>query len=490
MCSEKTGKTITSVILMVFFFAIVVLSLPGGITLANPAGSMLVQKAKKPGEEKKHNGEKEERDKVSLPSYEPFIKDPSALGFNVDIRMFKTVYMHLKTAYVVPFDDAALVKASEKEINRLLKEAKATSVAPCKLGGTFNALDKEVDRLSTSVRKDLLYYAAIEGMLIGLNDPYTVLMIPKEYRTLMEQMESMAFGGLGIYIELDKENGNSLTVFEPIEGTPAYKAGVQPQDAILEINGESTKGMALEIAVAKLRGTPGSAVTILVKRPGAPATMKFTIVRENIKVHSVSCKVIEGKIGYIRIRTFGEATGSEIEKALVALNEKHVKGIILDLRNNGGGYIDAAVKVCSHFVSPGNLVVSVSDRNGSKKNYNAENGAMRTALPLLVLVNKYSASASEITAGALQDYKLGLLMGTKTYGKGSVQQIFTISSGAFKMTTAHYFTPKGRNIDKRGIEPDIESKMEPKLVGRKEGDTQLLQAVQYMEKKAGQGTSF
>jgi carboxyl-terminal processing protease len=435
--------------------------------------------------------EKEERDKVVPVPFQPFLKDPSALGFAPDARLFNTAYMYIKTIYVMPIDDAVLVKGSEKEINRLLKEAKVTSLPPCNLQGNFNNMPREIERLGTGMKKELLYYAAIEGMLMGLNDPYSVLLIPKEYRTLMEQMESMAFGGIGIYIELDRENGNALTVFEPIEGTPAYKAGVQPQDAILEINGESTKGMPLEVAVAKLRGAPGAPVTITIKRPGAQGTQKFTIVRENIKIHSVSCKVISGKYGYIRIRTFGEATGDEMVKALSALSKKEVKGLILDLRNNGGGYIDAAVKVCSNFVNSGNVVVSVVDRNGNRKPYNVENGTSKFSVPLVVLVNKYSASASEITAGAIQDYKLGALMGQKTYGKGSVQQIFPIKGGgAFKVTTAHYYTPRGRDIDKRGIQPDIEAKMEPKLVGRKD-DSQLLQAVKYLEKKAGgQGVSL
>lgn len=436
--------------------------------------------------QKKVKPEEEKGEKVLLPSYEVYIKDPSKLGFSPDSKMFRAAYLFIKTQYVEPVEDAVLVKSCEKEMNRLLNEAKVKNGMPFKLS-SFNELDKEIERFTPSLNKDLLYYASIEGMLLGLSDPYTVLMTPKEYRTLMEQMEAVAFGGIGIYIELDKENANRLTVFEPIEGTPAYKVGLQPQDAIMFINGESTKGMPLEIAVGKLRGPVGSNVTVSVKRNGSSGLKNYTITRENIKVHSVSCKVIEGKYGYIRIRTFGEETGNEVGKALTMLSKKNVKGLILDLRNNGGGYIDASIKVCSYFLPTSNLVVYVVDRAGQRKNYEAESYS-KSALPLVVLVNKFSASASEITAGALQDYKLGVLMGTKTFGKGSVQNIMPMQQifskkggpdGAFKITIAHYFTPKGRNIDKKGIVPDIESKMEPKLVGRK-GDAQLMQAVKYL----------
>ncbi len=436
--------------------------------------------------DKKVKPEEEKGEKILLPSYEVYIKDPSKLGFSPDSKMFRAAYLFIKTQYVVPVEDAVLVKSCEKEMNRLLKEAKVQNGVPFKIS-SFDGIDKEIERFSPSLNKDLLYYAAIEGMLLGLSDPYTVLMTPKEYRTLMEQMEAVAFGGIGIYIELDKENGNALTVFEPIEGTPAYKVGLQPQDAIMFINGESTKGMPLEIAVGKLRGPVGSNVTVSIKRSGVSGLKNVTITRDNIKIHSVSCKVIGGKYGYIRIRTFGEETGNEVGKALTLLSQKNVKGLILDLRNNGGGYIDAAIKVCSYFVPTGNLVVYVVDRTGQRKDYKADSYS-KSSLPLVVLVNKFSASASEITAGALQDYKLGVLMGGKTFGKGSVQNIMPMQQifskrggpdGAFKITIAHYFTPKGRNIDKKGISPDIESKMEPKLVGRK-GDSQMIQAVKYL----------
>jgi carboxyl-terminal processing protease len=426
--------------------------------------------------------DRKERDKPTVIPFDPFLKDPSFLGFSPDFSLFKKAYILIKTQYVTPVEDSVLIKGCEKEINRLLKEAKAKDAPPFRLSN-LSTIDKELDRYTPYVKKDLLYYAAIEGMFVGLNDPYSVILIPREYRTLQEQMQSATFGGLGIYIELDKENNNTLTVFEPIEGTPAFRAGLQPQDAIVEINGESTKGMAIEVAVAKMRGQPGTSVTLTIKRPGAQGLKKFPIVRETIKIHSVTCKMISNRYGYIRIRTFGEDTGSEVQKALALLNEKHVKGIILDLRNNGGGYIDAAVKVSSQFVPTGGTVVSVTERTGQTKTYNADQGAHRNTLPLLLLVNRYSASASEITAGAIQDYDMGQLMGEKTYGKGSVQQIVPYNNAALKVTTAHYLTPKGRNIDKLGIEPDIEVKMEPKFVGKKDVDEQLKKAVSYMDKK-------
>ncbi|MDQ7822662.1 MAG: S41 family peptidase [Candidatus Eremiobacteraeota bacterium] len=428
--------------------------------------------------------EKDEKEELLLPSYERYLKDPSKLGFSPDFRLFKTAYMYLKTQYVVAVEDAVLQKSCEKEVNRLLKTAKAAPSTSFKVT-SFNSLEKEIEKFSPPMNNDLLWYAAIQGILLGLNDPYTIIMTPKEYTTLMEQMQSVSFGGIGIYVELDKEHNNALTVFEPIEGTPAFKAGLQSQDAIVFVDGVSTKGMALDMAVSKMRGPIGTTVVLTIKRPGVKQLLKFSLQRENIKIHSVSCKVLQGKYGYIRIRTFGEDTGDEFAKALNKLEEKKVKGLIVDLRNNGGGYIDAAVKVCSKFVEPGGVVVSVMGRTGAKNAYRSD-GSQRVSLPLLVLVNKFSASASEITAGAIQDDGLGILMGTKTYGKGSVQQILPIpGGGAFKITTAHYYTPKGRNIDKKGIAPDVTVTMEPKQVGRKD-DTQLRSAVLYLDKKQGQ----
>jgi len=337
-----------------------------------------------------------------------------------------------------------------------------------------------------TVDEDKLVYAALRGMINVLqkkyNDPYTVAMNPKEFKILQEQLNSKGFSGVGIFIELDKSAGNVLMVVEPVEDTPAFKAGLKPGDHIIRINGVSTRGMSLDVASGRIRGPEGTIVKLGIKRKGIKKPFIVSIRRGNIVVSSLRSEM-KGNIGYIKLRFFGETTREEFYKALKEMNNKGAKGLVLDLRNNGGGYINAAVQVCSPFVKPGTVITSVVNyRKGTRDRYEAY-PVLRERIPLVVLVNKYSASASEITAGCIQDLKLGALIGTKTFGKGSVQTIHRImGGGALKYTSAHYLTPKGKDINKRGIDPDIVVKMDPILMGTKK-DTQLNRALSYLKAK-------
>jgi carboxyl-terminal processing protease len=325
-----------------------------------------------------------------------------------------------------------------------------------------------------------LIYSALRGMMESL-DEYSAFMTPREYSELMESMGGEDFGGLGIIIEVDTKNANQLTIVEPLEGYPAFRAGIEERDMIMEIDGKSTKGMTIEEATKLIRGKVGTKVRLTIKRKGSADLLHFTLTREKIHIVSLTSKVLDGKIGYIRLRVFGERTRDELEAALRKFDEKHVKGVILDLRNNGGGYVSTAVDVCSKFLPTGSEIVSIAERTGKPDVYRSRPNR-RKMLPMVLIVNGFSASASEITAGALQDHGAATVMGVTTYGKASVQKLIRLSDGScIKLTIAHYLTPKGRNLSKKGLDPDVIVE-EKRVEGGARSDAQLDAAVERLKK--------
>jgi carboxyl-terminal processing protease len=301
--------------------------------------------------------------------------------------------------------------------------------------------------------KDLIY-GAIKGMLETL-DPHSAFMPPSTYKEMQEETKGR-FEGLGIEITI---KDGILTVVSPIEDTPAFKAGILAGDQILKINDEFTKNLTLMESVKRLRGPKGTKVTITIMREGFPKPREFTLTRDVIPIRSVRHELLEKQYGYIRISQFQDKTDSEFEKAMKALEEESkgtLKGLVLDLRNNPGGLLDQAVKVADRFIDSG-LIVSVEGRREDQKmKFNAHPDGNLSRYPLVVLVNGGSASGSEIVAGAIQDHGRGILLGTQTFGKGSVQTIFPLKDGSgLRLTTARYFTPNGRSIQAKGIAPDI-----------------------------------
>lgn len=410
-------------------------------------------------------------------NYKDYLKGKSDLGFSPDYQLFKSAYFALKYKYVNVPEDSTLIAGVNKEVNKLLV---AAGKKPSFKATALSQIQSAISAHSANLNRDLLWYAAIQGMLFSLKDPYTLILPPKDFASLRESMEAASFGGVGLYLDADKTNNNQLTVFEPMEGTPAYRAGILPEDHILAINGESTAKMPIELAVKKMRGAPGSIVKFKVERRGQ--ILNFTIKREKITVHSISCKLIEKRYGYIRVRTFGENTAAEFTKALNILRAKKISGLIIDLRNNGGGLINAAIGIASNLLPAGKVIVSVAPRSSPREYLKSDGRGAPLSVPIVILINKYSASASEILSGAMQDYSAAVLFGGKSYGKGSVQELVPLASGAaFKMTVAHYYTPKNRNIDKKGIEPDKKYDMDVRLAGRKNGDVQLKAAVKFLK---------
>jgi carboxyl-terminal processing protease len=300
--------------------------------------------------------------------------------------------------------------------------------------------------------KDIIYNA-IKGTLRGL-DPHSSFLDPEMYRE-MQVETSGSFGGLGIEITL---RDDVLTVVAPIEGTPAYRAGIQPGDRILKIEGLSTKDMQLSDAVKRMRGKPGSKITITIVREGWAEPKDFFITREQIRVHSVRANQLEPGIEYIRLRQFQEQTANDLETSLDKyVKEGKIQGLVLDLRNNPGGLLTSAVEVTEKFLDSGKLVVYTEGRvRNQNMRFSANAKRVFSDFPIVVLVNQGSASASEIVAGALQDWGRAVVIGTQSFGKGSVQTIIPLSDGSgLRLTTAKYFTPKGRSIHGKGITPDI-----------------------------------
>lgn len=297
--------------------------------------------------------------------------------------------------------------------------------------------------------------AAITGMLAAL-DPHSSFLNAKNYKEMQVNTRG-EFGGLGIQVSME---AGFVKVISPIDDTPAFRAGIESGDLITHLDGESVQGLTLAQAVDRMRGKVGSDIRLTVVREGREP-FDVTITRSVIKITSVRSRV-EGKVGYIRITSFNEQTDTGLERAFKKLKDEigdDIQGYVLDLRNNPGGLLDQAIAVSDAFLDRGEIVSTRSRKPEDTQRFNAREGDMAGGLPVAVLINGGSASASEIVAGALQDHRRAVVLGTKSFGKGSVQTIMPLSgSGAMRLTTARYYTPSGRSIQAKGVDPDIEVK--------------------------------
>lgn len=298
-----------------------------------------------------------------------------------------------------------------------------------------------------------LIYGALKGMIQSL-DKYSEFMDPETYNEMKVETEG-EFGGIGIEIAIKDE---LLTVIAPIEDTPAYKVGLKAGDRIVKIDTEITRGITLLEAVKKLRGKPSTQVSVTILREDAGKLLDFTITRDIIKVKSIrEAKILENKIGYIRLSVFQERSAKDFEEALAELEKQGLDSLILDLRNNPGGLLNVAVDVAGKFLPAGKLIVYTKGRvKQQEMEFKAKDRDPNLDYSLVILVDKGSASGSEIVAGAVQDHKRGIILGTKTFGKGSVQTVIPLPDGsAIRLTTSKYFTPNGRIIHGEGVTPDI-----------------------------------
>jgi len=328
------------------------------------------------------------------------------------------------------------------------------------------------------VKVDTLMEGAINGMLKSLNDSHSRYMNAVNFQNMQEDTKGY-FGGLGIVVGIKEEQ---LTVVSPIEKTPAQRVGVKAGDQIKTIDGKSTEEMALEQAVSLMRGEEGTKVELGIYRPSTKENKKLEIIRAKIDVPSISSKMLENKIAYIRMSGFSETTGKDFQKTLQKLTGQGAQALILDLRNNPGGLLKVAGEVGEQLLKKGS-VVHIKERSGQTHSIYSSGTSPYLNLPLVVLVNEGSASASEIVAGAVQDTKRGVVVGEKTFGKASVQTVYPLSDGAgLALTTAKYLTPSGRSINKVGIQPDVKVKLAEKNA-KVEKDTQLDKALEILKDK-------
>ena len=320
------------------------------------------------------------------------------------------------------------------------------------------------EKFDGDISADKQSEGAIAGMVASLGDPYTTYLDEKSNTELSNQLAGK-LSGIGIEIGI---KNNRLTVVAPIDGTPAAKAGLRAGDIVVSIDGQDTSSMTVDEAVTKIRGEKGTQVKLGIIHPGS-SVQDITITRDDITVPSVSYEIKPGNIGYIKIRTFGSDTATQIENISSEFASKGVKAVVIDVRDNPGGYLDSAVKISSEFLKEG-VIVKEKSRNSKDKTFTASGNGKLTDVPVIILVNGGSASASEILAGALHDNDRATLVGEKTFGKGSVQEIICLKEGglsissncksdSLKVTVAHWYTPDGINISKEGIKPDVEVKL-------------------------------
>ena len=336
-----------------------------------------------------------------------------------------------------------------------------------------DVLDIVKENYVQEVKNEELIEGAISGMLRTL-DPHSSYLNPDAYKELQVETKG-SFGGIGIEITI---RDGVLTVVSPIEGTPAYELGIHAGDQILRVDGEPTKEMTLMEAVKKMRGPKGTSVVLTIMREDFAKPQDFVITRATIAIKSVRSKTLEPGYGYVRLSQFQSSTARDLRKELAELEKenKPLKGLILDLRNNPGGLLDQAVKVSDEFLNEGLIVYTGGRLKSQDMRFEAHMNTRPHSYPVVVLVNEGSASAAEIVAGALQDHKRAVIVGVKTFGKGSVQTVMPLRNGAaLRLTTALYYTPSGRSIQAKGIDPDIV--VEKAIPGRTEDDRHGLKAI-------------
>jgi carboxyl-terminal processing protease len=404
-------------------------------------------------------------------------------------QMIELAYERVEHAYYKPVADQLLVAGEQQALFKFLKGRDVKnpqvprSVATGDRAQDLHILEstlQAVQKRYAGVAPRTIYtQVALTGMLGGLGDPYTTYLSPQEINGLDEQLHGGKFGGIGVFIQQDQKTG--AIVVDPIDGNPAIKAGVKPGDVIVAVDGKSTMNQKIDIVEHEIRGPLGTVVTLTLKRHGLDAPAIVHVTRAEIHVPSARAKIEDG-VEYVRLSDFGTTSADEVRTAFLDGKKHGVHGYILDLRNNGGGLLDAAVDISSLFVPQG-TIVSTIDRAGDRDVRSATGRAI-DAKPLVLLVNRNTASASEITAGAVQDYRVGTVVGEKTFGKGVVQSLYTLpDKGALKITTARYVTPKGRDIHHKGIVPDVVVTQLPTVQIDTVADKQLAEAKKIIESK-------
>ncbi len=303
-----------------------------------------------------------------------------------------------------------------------------------------------------------LMEGAIRGMMEAAGDKHTSYMAPSEFQAMNAQLQGEQYEGIGAWVDTTQE---FLTIISPMPGSPAETAGLKPGDRIVAVDGNDMTGVNAELVRQKVLGPRGSKIRLTILRKGVDKPFDVEVERRSITPPSIEYRMLDSKVAYIHLFTFGDKTTDELHTAISELLPQKPVGLILDLRNNGGGYLDTAVGVGSEFIKKGNVILYEEYGDGEKNTFKALSGGLATEIPMVVLINEGTASASEIVSGAIQDYGRGQLIGVKSYGKGSVQMVTTLDNGegGIRVTIAHWLTPKERQINEIGLQPDIEVKI-------------------------------
>jgi carboxyl-terminal processing protease len=397
-------------------------------------------------------------------------------------------YELLTTTYYSKVDVQAVLDGARKALAAELQRRGATVSLPvmhARAAGGDNVAQIAADiarvQNATHEPETILTYTAIRGMAAALGDQYTAFFTPDEFQKFNQALDPQKISGIGVLIEPDPST-KYVRAFYVVPGTPADRAGIMSGDNFISVNGTSTKGLSQEEAVKLLRGEAGTVVHLQLERGGKPLGT-LLVTRTDVQPPTVIYKMLPEKIGYIAVLTFGRDTPDQFAMALSRLESQGVRGYVLDLRNNGGGYVNSALDISSKFINNDPLL-TVEERGSRVYTVQAPQDA-RPPKPMTILVNRYTASASEITAGALQDDGIGVLVGEKTYGKGVMQSLTQLPDGAaIKITTAHYLTPKNRDINLKGIEPDFAvTENQNARFGDTSNDAQLQAALTILSKK-------
>lgn len=336
------------------------------------------------------------------------------------------------------------------------------------------------------IDEDKMVEGMYKGLVSSLEDPYSVYYTKDEFAALMES-SSGSYCGIGAYVSQDVKTG-VITIVKPFEGGPAYKAGMLPGDIIYKVSGEEATGKDLSEIVSKMKGEEGTTVDLEIIRAGESDPIKLTIERRTVEVPTISYEMLDNKVGYIQIAEFDEVTGPQFRSAITDLDNQGMKGLVIDLRNNPGGLLDTVCDMLDRMLPEG-LIVYTEDKNGTRTEEVKSTAEESFDKPLVVMINGNSASASEVFAGAIQDYGIGTILGTTSFGKGIVQSVIPLSDGSgVKVTVSKYYTPKGRNIHEIGIEPDVvvelKDKLKTKVVIDKSEDNQLQEAIKIINEKS------